>query len=75
MNDPLKIKGYRNLSVEEIGLINSIKVHGEALGKQVEALRSGEYAEVDLRWVSIGETHLQQGLMALIRAVAKPKGF
>lgn len=27
------------------------------------------------RWISIGQTHLQQGLMSLTRAVAKPNFF
>ncbi|WP_423815292.1 DUF7681 family protein, partial [Pseudomonas viridiflava] len=27
------------------------------------------------RWIAIGKTHLQQGLMCLTRAVAKPEFF
>lgn len=30
---------------------------------------------IDQRWVSIGATHLQTGLMALTRAVAQPTTF
>ena len=30
---------------------------------------------LDQRWVSIGATELQQGLMALTRAIAKPTFF
>ena len=30
---------------------------------------------VDARWLAIGVTHLQQGFMALTRAVAKPTTF
>lgn len=29
----------------------------------------------DPRWIAIGATHLQQGLMAITRAVARPDGF
>jgi hypothetical protein len=29
----------------------------------------------DGRWIAIAQTHLQQGLMALTRAVARPDGF
>jgi hypothetical protein len=71
--DALKIKGYRALSDEEIALINSIKLHGEALGQQIRNLR--DTAGTDLRWIDIGETHLQHGIMALCRSVAKPEGF
>lgn len=30
---------------------------------------------LDYRWIAIGETHLQQGIMALVRAVAQPTSF
>ena len=68
-----QITGYRHLSAEETNLINEIKAQGEALGKLVELLRGTP--ESSLRWISIGETHLQQGLMALTRAVARPTTF
>ncbi len=72
-NQHRKISGYRELSQDEIDLMNSIKELGHALGEMVEDLRSRE--GLDGRWVSIGATHLQQGLMALTRAVAKPDFF
>lgn len=68
----LTIKGYRALSDTEIGLINSIKTHGDALEQQIKNLKN---EGADLRWVMIGQTHLQEGIMALCRAVAKPSGF
>ncbi len=71
--DALKIKGYRALSDEEIGMINSIKTHGDSLEQQINALMWMD--NIDMRWVKIGQTHLQQGIMALCRAVAKPEGF
>lgn len=72
-NQHRKITGYRELSQEEIDLMNAIKSHGEALGSLVEAMRKVE--GLDQRWVSIGATDLQTGLMALTRAVAKPTTF
>lgn len=67
------IKGYRDLSQEEIDIINQIKIHGT----QIDALVStvGALKDVDQRWVNIAKTHLQQGMMALVRSVAKPEGF
>jgi aspartate ammonia-lyase len=68
------IKGYRELSPEEIETINLIKRMGENIGEVVEAMKQ-KGPEYDQRWVSVGRTHLQQGLMALTRAVAQPTNF
>ncbi len=68
-----KIKGYRDLSQEEIDLMNEGKVLAEKCGEFINKLRSD--TQTDLRWVAIGETHLQQGFMAAIRSVAKPTTF
>jgi len=85
-NQHRKIKGYRDLSQEEIDLMNEIKTKGVELGElvaKVEAVNAaaseaGDTAPYDseaYRWCSISKTHLQQGLMALTRAVAKPELF
>lgn len=72
-NQHRAIKGYRELTVEEIDLMNKVKEHGAALGELVERLRA--HPETDKRWVSIGATDLQTGLMALTRSIAKPTFF
>lgn len=89
-HDPLAITGYRALSDEELALINDIKAVGARVEEVVKRLRRYEPApdpvfspgaptpdatHVDQRWVSLGATHLQQGFMALTRAVAKPRSF
>lgn len=79
-----KIKGYRDLTADEIELMNQIKAKGEELGELVDRMdrhtnpdrRAAEPGEfLDGRWISIGRTHLQQGIMALVRAVAQPTTF
>jgi len=72
-NQHREIKGYRELSQFEIDAMNTVKEAGAQLEVIVNAIRS--IPDVDQRWVSIGATHLQQGLMALTRAVAKPTFF
>ena len=72
-NQHRKIKGYRELSQAEIDLMNEIKTKGQELGYLIDKLRGME--EVDQRWMNIGATHMQQGLMALTRSVAKPDFF
>jgi len=68
-----KIKGYRDLSQEEIDAMNEIKAQGEQLREMLYDLRNTE--GVDQRWASIAETNLQQGIMAAVRAIAKPDSF
>lgn len=72
-NQHRQIKGYRELSQDEIDAMNTIKAHGKELGELIEQLRSRE--GIDQRWVSIGATELQQGFMALTRSIAKPDSF
>lgn len=72
-NQHQHIKGYRDLSQAEIDAMNAIKAKGEELGALVESLRGN--GSLDQRWVSIGATDLQTGIMALVRAVAQPTTF
>ena len=69
------IKGYRQLTQQEIDLVNE----GKALGEQVEAFISKVMTNSDspdtMRWASIARTNLQQGFMALTRAVTRPTNF
>ncbi len=68
-----KITGYRQLTEGEAALMNEIKKRGVELGELVEQLRATE--GIDQRWISIGATDLQTGLMALTRSVARPTTF
>jgi hypothetical protein len=68
-----KITGYRQLNETEAALMNEIKARGVELGELVQKLRATE--GLDQRWVSIGATDLQTGLMALTRGVAQPTTF
>lgn len=72
-NQHRQIKGYRELNQAEIDQMNEIKQHGVVLGALVEKLRGTP--DIDQRWLSIGATDLQKGLMALTRSVAKPDFF
>lgn len=67
------ITGYRDLNAEEIAYMNKIKVHGYNLAELLKDLRG--YPSADKRWIDIAETHLQQGIMAAVRAVARPDSF
>ena len=76
-NQHRKITGYRELSQAEIDLMNEVKAAGIQLEALVEKVRNSMPLTDgrNQRWSSIGATHLQEGLMALTRAVAKPEFF
>lgn len=72
-NQHKQIKGYRDLSIEEIALMNKVKAKGEELAELLEEIKANP--TVDQRWLAIGKTDLQTGLMAVIRSIAQPTTF
>jgi len=71
-----EIKGHRELSENELQVINDLKDMANVLGDYLADInQTKETLEIDQRWLAIGKTHLQEGFMALTRAIAKPKGF
>ncbi len=79
-----KIKGYRDLTQEEINLMNEIKGKAEEIGELVERMSHMEGAPCEApdgttapngRWLAVARTDLQKGFMALVRSVAKPTTF
>ena len=78
------IKGYRDLSEQEIALMNEIKTKAEEVGLLVQNMMhmkglpcgapDGTTAP-NGRWVAIAQTDLQKGFSALVRSVAKPTTF
>jgi hypothetical protein len=90
-NQHRKIKGYRELSQQEIDRINQIKRMGglieillveinQALEEQQAFPKDDDDARrfaiaEPMRWHKIAATDFQTGLMALTRAVAQPEFF
>jgi len=72
-NQHKAIKGYRDLSEQEIELMNEGKELAVQVGDYIEKLMAAD--DVDRRWISIGKTQLQQGFMAAIRGIAQPSTF
>lgn len=85
-----KITGYRQLSEQEAALMNQVKAKGQELQQLVGTLEQylaeqkaaavgTEVARIEqaqpLKWLAVGKTDLQTGLMALTRAVAQPGAF
>lgn len=85
-NQHQKISGYRDLTQEEINLMNEAKaleaqclaLHqkiGDRLGDQ--ALDPSDHKRLEAsrgkRWHAIARTDIETGFMALVRAVAQPQ--
>jgi hypothetical protein len=83
-NQHKQIKGYRDLSQQEIDLMNRIKEHGEKTGILLEELRQYRKDKFNLSMDSyhqsmyalrVAKEHLQTGQMWFVRAVALPESF
>lgn len=72
-NQHQKIIGYRDLTQEEIDLMNMVKGLAAKAGAELEIVNAAP--DTDKRWVAIARTHLQEGFMALVRSIAKPTSF
>lgn len=76
-NQHRKIKGYRELNQAEIDLMNDIKAHGELTRELVQRVadQAADDSAESAEWVQRARAKLQQGVMCLTRAVAKPEFF
>jgi hypothetical protein len=72
-NQHRKIVGYRDLSEEEIKLMNECKEMAQRVGELCDKIAMVDGS--DDRWWSIARTDLQKGFMALIRSIAQPATF
>lgn len=68
-----KISGYRDLSQEEIDLMNEGKDLAEQCGAFIAKLAATD--STDKSNVALGKTNLQQGFMWAIRGIAQPTTF
>lgn len=69
-NQHKKITGYRDLTEEEIALMNECKRTAVLVGEL--CTRVENTGGIDKRWAAIAKTDLQKGFMALIHAIEKP---
>jgi hypothetical protein len=73
-NQHRQIKGYRDLSAEEIADMNEAKALAETVGDLCKKFEM-ERPAADKRWLAIARTDLQRGFMSLIRSIARPDTF
>lgn len=73
----LPVKGYKPTQPQwKIDLVNENKVLEEQTLRQFDAIAKGAApGEVDQRWFAIARTQIEQGWMALNRAIFQPGRF
>lgn len=72
-DDKPKIKGYRQLTAEQIDLMNKVKAKGAEFGELINELQNTDC--LDQRWIATGATDIQKGLMSVTRGIAQPDSF
>lgn len=68
------IKGYRDLSMPEIAMINECKALGAECEKLLARIKTMD-PPPDGRFWALAQTNLQNGCMWMVRSIAKPEGF
>lgn len=71
----LPVSGYQPQSDHNVELVNHFKELEERLLREIDAMRDspGTTPRYDQRFLSIAQTHFQEGFMSLNRAVFQPQ--
>ena len=70
-HEGLPVAGYRPQSKDNVDVVNQNKRLEEQVLRALDLLAN--WPDVDPRWLSIGRTHIEQGFMAMNRAIFKPE--
>lgn len=68
----LPVSGYRAQSQAKVDLVNEFKATEERLLRRLDELGAEKNFEYERRWLAIARTNIEQGFMALNRAVFMP---
>lgn len=68
------IKGYQDIPNFKLKMVNDLKESEEIMLRRLDMLDNPPAGmTIDPRWVAIARTHIQQGYMAMIRAILQPQ--
>lgn len=67
----LPVAGYTSQSDLNVAIVNNHKEAEERVLRLIDAAKANPYN--DQRWVAVAKTQIEQGFMALNRAVFQPK--
>ena len=68
---PLPVAGYTAQMDENVKMVNLNKRDEERILRSIDSYAMSPH--VDERWLSIARTHIEQGFMAMNRAIFKPQ--
>ena len=68
---PMPVAGYNAQNNENVHLVNQNKRAEEHILRLLDMYAANP--EVDARWLAIARTHIEQGFMAMNRAIFKPE--
>lgn len=71
MNEGLPVKGYQPQSDAKVELVNINKEVEENVLRILDNMST--VTEIDQRWLAIGRTKIEEGFMAINRAVFRPQ--
>lgn len=69
-HEGLPVAGYRAQNDGAVALVNINKVMEGTILLHLDAMKASQ--KVNQRWLAIGRTHIEQGFMAINRAVFQP---
>lgn len=69
-NTGLPVSGYRPQSDKAVAIVNENKAAEERILRKLDSL--AQDPAVDRRWLAIARTNIEQGFMAMNRAVFQP---
>jgi hypothetical protein len=72
-NQHKQIRGYRDLTKDEIGVMNALKDKEADIIDALQDFQIKLQLDLDPRWLALGKTHLETAFMYLVKAVAKPE--
>ena len=67
---PLPVEGYKPQSSETVALVNQNKRTEESILRALDEMKGDD--DYDQRWLAIGRTHIEEGFMAINRAIFRP---
>lgn len=70
IHEPLPVAGYQPQSLGAIEAVNANKHAEEVILRSLDELKANP--DIDQRWLAIGRTHIEEGFMAINRAIFKP---
>lgn len=68
---PLPVAGYNAQSDENVQMVNLNKRTEERILQLLDIYATSP--DVDARWLALARTHIEQGFMAMNRAIFKPQ--